>query len=178
MSPMQRKRMKVGRSFGPKQSFTLGQANRALVLVRRIVGDVMSQYGRLVDLQETLETAEAAGDTGRYETARRGLARSAGRLRTFLGELEDVGVELEDWELGVVHFPSIAGGRQVCLCWQYGEEEITCWHEVDAGPAGRQPLETLPREGNYLAEGDRRTKPASRVKGSIRKGAATDPPPC
>jgi len=177
MSPRQRKRMKVGRGFGSKRSFTLGQANRALVLVRRIVGDVMSQYARLVDLQEALETAEGAGDAGRYETARRGLVRSASRLRTFLGELEDVGVELEDWELGVVHFPSIAGGRPVCLCWQYGEEQIACWHEVDAGPAGRQPVETLPREGRYVAGGDRRDKPAHPVKGRIRKGAATDPPP-
>ena len=177
MGSVHRKTEVAGPPLPGKQSFTVAEANRALVLVRRIVGDVMSQYARLVDLQEALETAEGAGDAGRYETARRGLVRSAGRLRTFLGELEDVGVELEDWELGVVHFPSIAGGRPVCLCWQYGEEEIACWHEVDAGPAGRQPVETLPREGRYVAGGDRRDKPAHPVKGRIRKGAATDPPP-
>jgi len=28
----------------------------------------------------------------------------------------------------------------VYLCWQYDEPEISFWHDVDAGFAGRQPL--------------------------------------
>jgi hypothetical protein len=38
-------------------------------------------------------------------------------------------------------FPALRQGREVYLCWKYGEKEIAFWHEVEAGFAGRQPIE-------------------------------------
>ena len=32
--------------------------------------------------------------------------------------------------------------RLVFLCWRLGEDRITHWHEVNAGFAGRQPIDT------------------------------------
>jgi hypothetical protein len=29
----------------------------------------------------------------------------------------------------------------VYLCWQHGEPRVAHWHEIDAGFAGRQPLQ-------------------------------------
>ena len=53
-----------------------------------------------------------------------------------------VGCELKDWESGLVDFPSRMDSREVCLCWKLGEEQITQWHEVYAGFAGREPITT------------------------------------
>jgi hypothetical protein len=39
-----------------------------------------------------------------------------------------------------VDFPALRDGREVYLCWQEGEDEITHWHEIDAGFAGREEL--------------------------------------
>jgi len=132
-----------------KRTFTLVEAERALVLVRRIVADVVGEYARVLDLQEILEVAEDAVPDEEYETLRADLARSAGRLRQFVTELNDVGVELKDWSLGVVDFPCLAGGRRVCLSWQHGDGRIGHWHEVDTGLAGLQPISTLPANGRY-----------------------------
>jgi len=38
-------------------------------------------------------------------------------------------------------FSALKNGREVYLCWQYGEDDIQYWHEVEAGFAGRQPIE-------------------------------------
>lgn len=133
-----------------KQVFSLAEANRALVLIRRIVTDVVFEYSRMLELQEQLETAEESGTEAQSEQARTDLIRSAGRLRTCLTELDDVGVELRDWATGVVDLPSFAGGREICLCWQYGQERIEYWHEVDAGFDRRQPIANLPDTGAYL----------------------------
>ena len=43
-------------------------------------------------------------------------------------------------EHGLVDFPTRLDGRTVYLCWKSGEREITNWHEVDGGYAGRRPL--------------------------------------
>lgn len=134
----------------PKRVFSLSEANRALVLVRRIVTDVIFEYSRMIELQEQLETAEETGTDEQSELARMDLIRSAGRLRCCLDELEDVGVELKDWALGVVDFPSMAAGRAICLCWQYGQQRIEYWHEADATFAERRPIDTLPSNTAFL----------------------------
>jgi hypothetical protein len=56
-------------------------------------------------------------------------------------ELDHLGVQIKDYERGLIDFPTMRDGRVVLLCWQLGEnEELTWWHDVDAGFAGRQPL--------------------------------------
>ena len=62
-------------------------------------------------------------------------------LTVQLAELEGLGVQLKDFERGLVDFPSLREGRVVLLCWQMGEgDELEWWHDVDAGFAGRTPL--------------------------------------
>jgi len=124
--------------------FTVAQANRALVLVRRIVNDITDQYALLGDLQETIESAQESGKYDQVRVSRDGLLRSVERIQDYVGELDDVGVDLEDWTLGVVHFPCLAGGREVVLCWRQGEEEVGFWHEVDSQFADRKAIDTLP----------------------------------
>jgi hypothetical protein len=134
----------------PKRVFSLPEAQRSLVLIKRIVTDVIFEYSRMIELQEQLEAAEEAEAVEQSDLARMDLIRSAGRLRTCLDELDDVGVELKDWALGVVDFPSFAAGRAICLCWQYGQDRIEYWHEVDATFADRQPIADLPDSAEFL----------------------------
>ena len=123
--------------------FTISEANRALVLIERIAADIIAEHARLLDMQERVEAAQAASRCNYAEAARHELAASVRKLQGFLTELEDVGVELKDWSLGVVDFPSIICGREVRLCWQHGQEDIRYWHELDMEPADRQPIEDL-----------------------------------
>jgi hypothetical protein len=52
-------------------------------------------------------------------------------------------VQLKDINLGLLDFSAIKDGREVYLCWMYGEGDIAFWHEVDAGFAGRQSIDTF-----------------------------------
>ena len=121
--------------------FTVAQADRALVLVRRIVGDVLAGYERLLDLQELLETAGPDTAAAHDADVRDDLLKVAGMLTNCAEELEDVGAFLQDWSQGIVDFPALLAGREVCLCWQYGEPRVGYWHELDAGFPQRRPIE-------------------------------------
>ena len=120
-----------------RKSFTVAEANRALPYVGRIVADIVRVYGQIVELRRRLERAEPAPGVSelerRYDAAMESLSR-------YIGELQEVGVELKDFEKGLVDFPSVHEGREVLLCWQRGETAITHWHELDAGFAGRRPV--------------------------------------
>ena len=143
---------------GPREGFlahcfSVAQANRALVLVKRIVTDLVGGYRRLMELQETVEAgqsggrpARAAGDRIGVQGAHAELVRAAQRLHTCLQELDDVGVELRDFASGIVDFPCIVGGRYAYMTWRLGEPAVRYWHELGEGFAQRQPVGTMSGE--------------------------------
>ncbi len=128
-------------SAGGKRIFTRDEANRSLVLVKRIVGDIVTKYRRLRELHETYQALDQQGNIFEAEETRQRYIRITDELADLREEVEEVGCELKDFELGLVDFPSIREGRQVYLCWKLGEERIMCWHETNAGYASRKLLE-------------------------------------
>lgn len=60
-----------------------------------------------------------------------------------VARIDALGLSLRDIERGLVDFPALVSGRQVWLCWQYGETAIGWWHDLDAGFDGRRPLAEL-----------------------------------
>ncbi len=58
-----------------------------------------------------------------------------------IAEIDELGITVKDLDMGLIDFPCLRDGREVYLCWKLGEPGIDWWHEIDAGYAGRQPLE-------------------------------------
>ena len=129
-----------------KRYFTVPEANRALVLVRRIVGDVLGDYQQVLDLQEVLEAHQEADRVENARQAQEDIIALVKRLQGCSDELIEIGAEMKDWSAGVVDFPTLAGGQEVQLCWRHGEETILFWHRSDDGCGCRQEIRTLPAE--------------------------------
>jgi hypothetical protein len=62
------------------------------------------------------------------------------RMRDYVQELQQLGIELKDFHSGLIDFPARMGNRVVYLCWKLGEPEVAHWHELDAGFAGRRRI--------------------------------------
>lgn len=122
-----------------KKYFTISEANRALTLVRRIVADISRDYRRLCALHAACRTFDAKGNVVEAERARRKYASITDRLSELNEELEKIGCELKDYQLGLVDFPARLEGREVLLSWKLGEESVDYWHEIGTGYADRQP---------------------------------------
>ena len=124
----------------PVRRFSLEQANSALPLVKRIVADIVRTHGLASGYRQTLERTSGAKQIA---VVQKDLDGAIDRLEQLVDELSDVGVELKDYETGLVDFIGRHDGRDVYLCWKLGEEKITHWHELNAGFAGRKPVSTL-----------------------------------
>ncbi len=119
--------------------FTLAEAEGALTYIERVVRDVTQTYTDVKRLRREMRMGTESGSvaTGRaYQAA-------MDRLGELVDELDTVGVDLKDFEKGVVDFPSWHDGREVLLCWTLGEPRIARWHEVDAGRVGPRPVGML-----------------------------------
>ena len=122
--------------------FTIEEANALLPSVRKIVARIQRAHGKLSQYRdEAKKAAEAAEQGGGGVAEGLAYARALTQLTIQISELESLGVQLKDFERGLVDFPSLREGRVVLLCWQMGEgDELEWWHDVDAGFAGRTPL--------------------------------------
>jgi hypothetical protein len=68
------------------------------------------------------------------------IERLTAEMQQTLGEIVELGGVPKDLGLGLVDFLHLRDGREVNLCWKYGEREIRHWHGLDEGYAGRKPL--------------------------------------
>jgi len=138
-----------------KRRFSLEQANKALPLVSRIVRDIVATHQNITTLQAKQAPA-ATGKGGKVvkpavavdkNTSKFGgdkeLEAAVDRLQGFVDELMSIGVELKDYQTGLVDFIGRHQGRDVYLCWKLGEESVTHWHELHTGFAGRLPVSQL-----------------------------------
>lgn len=68
-------------------------------------------------------------------------AKVTGRIfEEALELLKEWGIEVKDVERGLIDFYHKRAGQTVYLCFMLGEGDITHWHTLEGGFAGRQPL--------------------------------------
>jgi hypothetical protein len=139
----------------PARLFTIEQANAMLPLVRAITSDLAALASDVVQRRHRLALVASGrsdssgglrglkpGDPYADELAhmQAEIEKDQEKLREYVQELQELGVEPKGAVEGLVDFPCTMDGRIVYLCWKLGEPEVLYWHDLDAGFAGRQPL--------------------------------------
>jgi hypothetical protein len=128
--------------------FTRAEAEALLPRVEPLLRELRAQAVALTNaLEEYTALHEKMRGNGHshiphYQALRERIGELRAEIEARLQEIAALGIQVKDIESGLVDFPSLREGREVYLCWRLGEgERINWWHEVEAGFAGRQPLE-------------------------------------
>jgi hypothetical protein len=121
--------------------YTPNEANEALTIVRPMMKELMEIGERIRTHQPEYWSVvqKSAGNGGNLALSK--LLPDFDRLDVLLHAIQDMGIEVKDLTIGLIDFVALHDGREVYLCWKYGEESIQFWHEIEAGFAGRQPLD-------------------------------------
>jgi hypothetical protein len=131
-----------------KTYFTVRAVEALIPRLEVQMGRVMSAHVNGARLRAALEAAQrevvlAGGMRLRAEwwrVRRMGIDKANRELRAGLAELLQTGGVPKDLELGLVDFLGLVRGREVNLCWRYGEKRIRFWHGLDEGFGGRKPI--------------------------------------
>jgi hypothetical protein len=67
--------------------------------------------------------------------------RLVGAFQSTHDRLGELGCQLKDLRIGLVDFFGLRDGQRIYLCWKLGEKRVAHWHTLEAGYAGRQPLD-------------------------------------
>jgi hypothetical protein len=63
------------------------------------------------------------------------------RAKDAVAEIDSIGVQVKDIDIGLLDFPCEVEGQIILLCWKLGEKSITHWHGTQEGFAGRKPID-------------------------------------
>lgn len=121
--------------------FTLDEANELIPEMRRRLQRLQQLYSAIGEMRESAKAAASSSEFGGGMKGGSGYVRSLYEVGKITTEIHDAGVQLKDYERGLIDFPTMRGGRMVLLCWQLDEgDQIEWWHDTEAGFAGRQRL--------------------------------------
>jgi hypothetical protein len=132
-----------------REVFTLEEVNAKIPVLRGIVQAQLSRRAaieeRLVSLGDLVDDipedfALAATDSTAIRVLKTELAKLVEEYRLGWQEVEAMGAVIKDPQIGLVDFYGRVDGNVVWLCWRYGEEEVTHYHALDEGFAGRKEI--------------------------------------
>lgn len=121
--------------------YTPKEANETLIVIRPMINEMMQIGDKLRTHQPELwaMVQKSAGNGGHPELSK--LLTDFDRLDGLMHKIQDMGIQIKDLISGLIDFPAMYEGREVYLCWKFGEGDIEYWHEIEAGFAGRQRID-------------------------------------
>ncbi len=127
--------------FFMPEFFTLIEANQAMQTVRPLMDELQEIRAKILVHQPAAWPAmqKSAGNGGNLALSK--MVQEFDRLDVLVHRIHDLGAQIKDLNSGLLDFPALKDGREICLCWKHGEDDIVYWHEADEGFAGRQLID-------------------------------------
>jgi hypothetical protein len=132
----------------PKR-FTLGEAQALIPRVKPLLAGAIEQKRMYAEAERSLRlAAQRVTMTGGMLLDRRATAADRNRmssaaqaLQVAIERIDAMGAQIKDLDIGLIDFPSVYRGEDVCLCWKLGESEILYWHHASEGFGGRKAID-------------------------------------
>ena len=121
--------------------FTLSEANAMLPTVRRIAAAISRAHRQIVSLQDAARAAaENAMLGGGFMADGPQYVTDLVNLAERTGELEALGVQLKDYERGLLDFPSMREGASSSSAGNRRRGQNRVGARLETGFSGRQPI--------------------------------------
>ena len=123
-----------------KRYFTVEEANRCIPHLVEAISKLNVLKDELEQLHAVLTPAfKVISSNGGHKDAP-AFFRIAEAFQIIVENIARLGCHLKGLDPGLIDFPHLRNGKEVYLCWQYGEPEIQYWHDIEDGFGGRKPL--------------------------------------
>ncbi|NCF66206.1 MAG: DUF2203 family protein [Chloroflexi bacterium] len=120
--------------------FTLAEANDLLPQIKPLMAQLLELRAKTARLSQQLGDLLETPYLDFGGPIPNALAQDFIVMETLLNQIRSHGCIVKNLEAGLVDFLAQIDGRDVYLCWRYGEESITYYHELHTGFPGRRPI--------------------------------------
>ncbi len=125
----------------PTRHFTVKDANDLLPVLRPLMAELLDHRAQIVQRRDAVAgiLEDSISNVGSPDASRLVLEFMA--IERLLQQIRALGVEVKDVNVGLLDFPATIDGREVYLCWRFGEERVAYYHDLHTGYAGRRRLD-------------------------------------
>lgn len=124
----------------PARYFTVQEANELLPQLEPLVGELLERRARVVTKRKQLGNAldDLQSDIGGPVPSQ--MVQDFMVIEKLIHRIRSYGCILKDMNSGLLDFLAEREGREVYLCWRYGEPKVSYYHELHTGFSGRRPV--------------------------------------
>ncbi len=124
----------------PAKYFTLDEANELLVEIRPLMEQLLARRAKAAQISSDAKElfSDLHVDVGGPILTE--LTYDFEVIEGLIKQIQSYGCVIKDLNGGLLDFLAERNGREVYLCWRYGEEQIEYFHELHAGFQGRRPF--------------------------------------
>ena len=121
--------------------FTVEEANALLPQLEPLMKQLLDRRARASRLAQQMGhlLGDYRSNVGAAELSI--LTQDFAAIERMLERIQVYGVVIKDVNAGLLDFLSQRDGRDVYLCWRYGEDSVSHFHELHTGFAGRQEID-------------------------------------
>ncbi len=121
--------------------YTVEEANALLPTLEPLMKQLLTRRARASRLAQQMGhlLGDYRSNVGAAELSV--LTQDFAAIERMLGKIRAYGVVIKDVNAGLLDFLSERNGRDVYLCWRYGEDRVEFFHELHTGFAGRQHID-------------------------------------
>ncbi len=131
------------------KTFTLAEAQRLLPVVKSLIKRAMEGKQLIEQVEKELQELNhrillSGGlfvDVPKVARRRAERDKAVQNTKDAMAEVEAIGVQIKDLDIGLLDFPCVVEDQIVLLCWKFGEEKIEFWHGLEEGFRGRKPID-------------------------------------
>jgi hypothetical protein len=132
-----------------KKTFTLAEAHTLLPVLSSLLKRGMDGKSLVEEVEKELQDLKhrillSGGllvDIPAVSRRRAQRDKAVQDTKDALAEIDAIGVQVKDLDMGLLDFPCAVEDEIVLLCWKYGEDKITFWHGMEEGFRGRKPID-------------------------------------
>lgn len=120
--------------------FSVEEANQIVSEIRPLVGNLLERRAKAVRLSRQIEDQLGAKHIDFGGAIPTKLHQEFDAIENLMKEIKSYGCVVKSLEAGLVDFLAQIDGRDVYLCWRYGEDGVAFYHELHTGFQGRKAL--------------------------------------
>lgn len=120
--------------------FTLEDANDLLPEISALMEALQARRANVIEARDQVGDLLTGGHSDFGGPVPSALAQDFIAIEALAQKIRSHGCVIKDMNSGLVDFLSKRNGREVYLCWRYGEPQIAFFHELHTGFKGRRPV--------------------------------------
>ncbi len=121
--------------------FTIEEANDVLSKIEPLMGQLLERRANSVRKSRQIEHLLSNNHVDFGGPLPTELAQDFAVIEDLIGQIKAYGCVVKNLEAGLIDFLAKVNGRDVYLCWRYGEDRIAYYHELNTGFQGRIALD-------------------------------------